>query len=116
MSDGGFQAPSLPEPDRLRRTDTRLDNYVDRYAARTHGMTASAIRALFSVANRPEAVSLAGGMPNIADLPLGIVGSFLHELGTPRGGQGHPDGSGQGRPMRRGAICAGRGWAGIGAH
>ena len=37
-------------------------------------MTASAIRALFAVANRPEVVSLAGGMPNIADLPLDVVG------------------------------------------
>ena len=43
-------------------------------------MTASAIRALFAVANRPEVVSLAGGMPNIADLPLDVVGSMLHEL------------------------------------
>ena len=60
--------------------DTRLDHYVDRYAARTHGMTASAIRALFSVANRPEVVSLAGGMPNIADLPLDVVGATLHDL------------------------------------
>ena len=38
-------------------------------------MTASAIRALFAVANRPEVVSLAGGMPNITDLPLDVVGS-----------------------------------------
>jgi hypothetical protein len=32
---------------------TRLDHYVDRYAARTKGMTASEIRALFAVASRP---------------------------------------------------------------
>src|SRR3954449_5043493 len=68
--------------DRPGRRDTRLDRYVNRYAARTHGMTASAIRALFSVANRPEVVSLAGGMPNIADLPLDVVGSSLPELVT----------------------------------
>ena len=49
---------------------TRLDSYVDRYAARTKGMTASEIRALFAVASRPEVVSLAGGMQNIAGLPL----------------------------------------------
>src|SRR4028118_2116989 len=76
--------PTPPVPDwaalyRPRR-DARLDHYVDRYAARTHGMTASAIRALFAVANRPEVVSLAGGMPNIADLPLDTVGSILNEL------------------------------------
>ena len=54
---------------------TRLDSYVDRYAARTQGMTASEIRALFAVASRPEVVSLAGGMPNISGLPLDVVGS-----------------------------------------
>ena len=66
--------------ERLQRRDTRLDSYVDRYAARTHGMTASVIRALFAVANRPEVVSLAGGMPNISDLPLDVVGGALHDL------------------------------------
>ena len=59
---------------------TRLDNYVDRYAARTKGMTASEIRALFSVASRPEVVSLAGGMPNIAGLPLDVVGGAVRDL------------------------------------
>ena len=66
-------------PDGSRRTpervaSTRLDSYVDRYAARTKGMTASEIRALFAVASRPEVVSLAGGMPNISGLPLDVVG------------------------------------------
>jgi 2-aminoadipate transaminase len=89
----------------VRRRDTRLDNYVDRYAARTHGMTASAIRALFSVANRPEVVSLAGGMPNIADLPLDTVGSILHELVVDSGRMAMQYGSGQGEPMMREAIC-----------
>ena len=72
-----------------RRRDTRLDHYVDRYAARTHGMTASAIRALFAVANRPEVVSLAGGMPNIADLPLDVVGSTPGAAGADRRPAGH---------------------------
>ena len=47
----------------------RLDQWADHYAARTAGMSASEIRALFSVASRPEVVSLAGGMPNLAALP-----------------------------------------------
>ncbi len=41
-------------------------------------MTASAIRALFAVANRREVVSLAGGMPNLAALPLeSVVRGYL---------------------------------------
>jgi 2-aminoadipate transaminase len=101
---------SPPEPDeplleRLRQTDTRLDHYIDRYAARAHGMTASAIRALFAVANRPEVVSLAGGMPNITDLPLDVVGSVLNDLVLNDGRRAMQYGSGQGEPAIREAIC-----------
>ena len=51
-----------------------LDPHMRRYAARTAGMTASEIRALFAVASRPEVVSLAGGAPYVAALPLDAVG------------------------------------------
>jgi 2-aminoadipate transaminase len=89
---------------------------VDRYAARTHGMTASAIRALFAVANRPEVVSLAGGMPNIADLPLDVVGSTLNELVVERGRQAMQYGSGQGEATIREQICEVMRLEGISAH
>ena len=48
----------------------RLDPWFDAYADRAHNLRASEIRALFSVVSRPEVVSLAGGMPNLKDLPL----------------------------------------------
>ena len=38
-----------------------IDRFVDLYAHRTSGMSASEVRALFAVASRPEVVSLAGG-------------------------------------------------------
>lgn len=85
--------------------DTRLDHYVDRYAARAHGMKASAVRALFAVANRPEVVSLAGGMPNITDLPLTNIGDQLNELIATRGAQAMQYGSGQGELFLREQIC-----------
>src|SRR5437899_5708439 len=50
-----------------------IDRFVDRYAARAAGMTASEVRALFAVASRPEVVSLAGGMPNLSALPLDSI-------------------------------------------
>lgn len=100
----------------VRRRDTRLDHYVDRYAVRTHGMTASAIRALFAVANRPEVVSLAGGMPNITDLPLDVVGSSLQRLVLDDGRVAMQYGSGQGERMLREAICEVMGLEGIAAH
>ena len=62
-------------------TGTTLDDYTDRYARRIRGMTASEIRALFAVASRPEVVSLAGGMPYIAALPLDAVGEMLGRAG-----------------------------------
>src|SRR5262245_12548540 len=81
--------------------ETRLDSYVDRYAARTHGMTASEIRALFSVASRPEVVSLAGGMPNISGLPLDTIGDLVHELVGSHGQRAMQYSSGQGEPRLR---------------
>ena len=84
---------------------TRLDSYVDRYAARTQGMTASEIRALFSVASRPEVVSLAGGMPNISGLPLDVVGAAIGELVRTKGSTAMQYGSGQGDPDLREQIC-----------
>jgi 2-aminoadipate transaminase len=82
-----------------------LDAFTDRYAARTHGMTASEIRALFAVASRPEVVSLAGGMPNLTALPLDAVGKVVGELVAARGTTALQYGSGQGDPLLRELIC-----------
>ena len=82
-----------------------LDAFTDRYAQRTHGMTASEIRALFAVASRPEVVSLAGGMPNLSALPLDAVGKLMGELVQTRGAQALQYGSGQGDPHLRELIC-----------
>jgi len=98
------------------RSSTRLDHYVDRYAARTHGMTASEIRALFSVASRPEVVSLAGGMPNISGLPLDVVGAAIHDLVRDHGAVAMQYGSGQGDPRLREQICEVMRLEGIEAH
>jgi 2-aminoadipate transaminase len=58
----------------------RIDPYVGQYAERAVGMVASEIRALFAVAARPEIVSLAGGSPYLAALPLDAVGSMIGQL------------------------------------
>ncbi len=97
-------------------TSTRLDSYVDRYAARTAGMTASEIRALFAVASRPEVVSLAGGMPNISGLPLDVVGSAIGDLIQHHGAEALQYGSGQGVPRLREQICDVMRLEGIEAH
>lgn len=86
------------------RHDTRLDPFIDQYAERTGSMTVSAVRALFSVANRPEVVSLAGGMPNINDLPLGAIGDAFDALVRENGVQAMQYGSGQGELFMREKI------------
>jgi DNA-binding transcriptional MocR family regulator len=68
-------------------------------------MVASEIRALFAVASRPEVVSLAGGMPNIAALPLDIIGGMLDELTRRRGTEALQYASAQGDPELRARIC-----------
>ncbi|MEP6696740.1 MAG: PLP-dependent aminotransferase family protein [Pseudonocardiales bacterium] len=68
-------------------------------------MTASEIRALFSVANRPEVVSLAGGMPYVAALPLDAVGAMIGDLVTERGGSALQYATAQGDEVLRELIC-----------
>ncbi len=106
--------PTGPVNHHPRRT--RLDSYVDRYAARTQGMTASEIRALFAVACRPEVVSLAGGMPNISGLPLDVVGSAIGDLIANHGPVALQYGSGQGDPRLREQICEVMALEGIAGH
>src|SRR3954447_13168890 len=86
------------------RAQHSLDPYVDRYAARTAGMAASEIRALFAVASRPEVVSLAGGMPNISGLPLDVVSRAIGDLVAHHGPEAMQYGSGQGVPELREQI------------
>ncbi len=74
-----------------------IDRFVELYADRTAGMSASEVRALFAVASRPEIVSFAGGMPYVQALPsqdvLAVVEQALQLHGASvmqyAGGQGH---------------------------
>jgi DNA-binding transcriptional MocR family regulator len=116
-----MNAPKPPEEPKPAPTvpvarSTRLDSYVDRYAQRTAGMQASEIRALFSVASRPEIVSLAGGMPNISGLPLDAVSETIADLVSTRGASAMQYGSGQGDPVLREQICTVMRLEGIDAH
>ncbi|MGZ6544023.1 MAG: aminotransferase-like domain-containing protein [Actinomycetota bacterium] len=74
-----------------------IDRFVESYARRTSGMSASEVRALFAVASRPEIVSFAGGMPYVQALApediLAVVADAFHVHGSATlqyaGGQGH---------------------------
>lgn len=93
-----------------------LDVHRERYAQRTAGMTASEIRALFAVANRPEVVSLAGGMPNLAALPLDSLADEVGKLISADGQSALQYGSAQGVPELREQICEVMAQEDISAH
>jgi 2-aminoadipate transaminase len=95
---------------------TRLDPWLGSYAARAHAMRASEIRALFAVANRPEVVSLAGGMPNLAGLPMDVLGELARRVVVTRGATALQYGSGQGDETLREQILDVMRLEGIHAH
>jgi DNA-binding transcriptional MocR family regulator len=95
---------------------TRLDPWLDAYASRALAMRASEIRALFAVANRPEVVSLAGGMPYIAGLPLEEIAETMRRLIIERGATVLQYGSGQGDEELREQIVEVMKLEGIHAH
>jgi 2-aminoadipate transaminase len=96
------------------RLDT--DPYLQRYAARVTGMRASEIRALFSVASRPEVVSFAGGMPDTSALDLEAVESVVAGVIRDTGATALQYGGGQGLPELRELLVEVMRHEGIAAH
>jgi len=88
----------LPFPTRISSpmAEFSIDRFVDRYAARAAGMTASEVRALFAVASRPEVVSLAGGMPFVQALPDDQVADVARAVLAEHGDVALQYGGGQG--------------------
>ena len=104
------------QPPRQATTGTRLDPWVGDYAARTQGLTASQVRALFAVASRPEVVSLAGGMPFVSALPLDAIADTVARLIRDRGAVALQYGSGQGDVTLREQILEVMAPVGVSAH
>lgn len=74
-----------------------IDRFVERYAARTSGMSASEVRALFAVASRPEVISFAGGMPFVDAVPREEVATVAAEVLREQGATALQYGAGQGQ-------------------
>ena len=92
-----------------------IDRFVDRYAQRAAGMTASEVRALFAVAARPEVISLAGGMPFVEALPDDQVAAVFREVLEEVGPTALQYGGGQGQPLLRATLVRLMAEEGIGA-
>lgn len=112
LSSGGATSGTPPTP----AAGTRLDPWLGAYAERAHAMRASEIRALFAVANRPEVVSLAGGMPNLAGLPMDVLGEIAQRVIATQGATALQYGSGQGDETLREQILEVMRLEGIHAH
>ena len=97
-------------------SEIRLDPYVSRYAARTRGMSASEIRALFAVASRPEVVSLAGGMPFVGALDHDVVAEVTRAVVAEEGDTALQYGGGQGYAPLREQLAEVMGAESISAH
>ncbi|MDQ1531457.1 MAG: 2-aminoadipate transaminase, partial [Microbacteriaceae bacterium] len=80
---------------------TDLDPWLDTYAVRASGLTASEVRALFAVASRPEVVSLAGGMPYVRAIPRELIATAIDRLLLTDAAAALQYGSGQGLPRLR---------------
>jgi 2-aminoadipate transaminase len=78
-----------------------IDRFVNLYAQRAAGMSASEVRALFAVAARPEVVSLAGGMPFVQSLPQEDVLQVVAQAFAEHGSMALQYVEGQGMPALR---------------
>jgi len=92
------------------------DPYLARYASRTRGMTASEIRALFAVAERPEIAFLAGGMPYTAALDYDAVAEVTGRVIADMGPWALQYGGGQGMAELREQLVDVMAAEGIAAH
>ena len=93
----------MSDVDRYRTHEP--ENLQERFAHRAAHMKPSEIRSLFAVASRPEIVSLAGGMPNLSAIPMGVMASLVEKLVIEHGQEALQYGSGQGHPKLREQIC-----------
>ncbi|HUL83991.1 MAG TPA: PLP-dependent aminotransferase family protein [Actinomycetota bacterium] len=92
-----------------------IDRFVDRYAARTSGMSASEVRALFAVASRPEVISFAGGMPFVDGVPREEVATVAAEVLREHGATALQYGAGQGQLALRERLTMLMATEGLGA-
>lgn len=64
-------------------TATRdLERYAALLASRTHVMTSSAMRDLMAITERPEVISLAGGLPDVSNMPPEMLDAISTAMST----------------------------------
>src|SRR6188472_2560191 len=61
-----------------------LERYAGLFAERTQVMKSSAMRDLMAVTERPEVISLAGGLPDTSSFPPGSFASVMDGIAAER--------------------------------
>jgi 2-aminoadipate transaminase len=64
---------------------TTLDPFEDRYARRVFGMRSSAMRDLMAITQRPEVISLAGGLPDTGAFDRDVLSSLVSRIAQDEG-------------------------------
>ncbi len=77
---GGESVPMSPRRSRVASRD--LERYAALFAERTRVMTSSAMRDLMAITERPEVISLAGGLPDTSTFPADDFAAIMGRIGT----------------------------------
>ncbi|MGI8624407.1 MAG: PLP-dependent aminotransferase family protein [Solirubrobacteraceae bacterium] len=65
-------------------TQHELERYAGLFAGRTRVMKSSAMRDLMAITQRPEVISLAGGLPDTSTFPPGSFAAVMQRVATER--------------------------------
>src|SRR4051812_24538418 len=66
-----------PSPKGSGSTARDLERYAGLFASRTRVMTSSAMRDLMAITERPEVISLAGGLPDTSTFPAELLAKLM---------------------------------------
>jgi 2-aminoadipate transaminase len=81
-----------------------FDKWDGRYAERMGDIRSSAVRDLFAAASRPDMISFAGGMPDVAAVPAAAVAAAVRDAVLEESCAALQYGSSDGRPELRAII------------
>ena len=79
--DGGSDPPTRESrPVAPRRSTRDLERYAALFASRTKVMKSSAMRDLMAITERPEVISLAGGLPDTSTFPAESLAALTAKM------------------------------------
>src|SRR4051794_40216546 len=93
-----------PSPKGSGSTARDLERYAGLFASRTRVMTSSAMRDLMAITERPEVISLAGGLPDTSTFPAELLAKLMSGVAAEAAPRALQYGPSEGRADVRAAI------------